>query len=60
MNKFLKMLFALLCVGGLSFTVVGCEDDGPAEEMGEGIDNAAEDTGDAFDDAGDDLEDAVD
>lgn len=60
MSKLLKMLFALMCVGGLTFTVVGCEDDGPAEEMGEGIDETGENIEDATEDAGDDIEDAFD
>lgn len=37
----------------------GC-DDGPAEEMGESIDDAADDAGDAIDDAFDDMEDGID
>ena len=59
MSKFLKMLFALMCVGGLSFTVVGC-DDGSAENAGESIDRAADDLGDAVDDAADEVDDAFD
>lgn len=39
----------------------GCDaNDGPAEEMGESIDDAADDTRDAVDDAIDDMEDGID
>jgi len=35
------------------FSVAACDQDGPAEELGESIDNAAEETGDAIEDATD-------
>ncbi|MGB0212671.1 hypothetical protein [Algiphilus sp.] len=44
---------ALLLAGGSVFCLAGCEDQGPAEEMGESIDEAAEE-------AGDDMEEATD
>ncbi|MCP8900086.1 hypothetical protein [Gilvimarinus xylanilyticus] len=48
----LMMMFAL--------PLAACDtNDGPAEEMGENLDNAAEETGDAMDDAADEVEDAV-
>ncbi|MFP4139009.1 MAG: hypothetical protein ACOCXY_00815 [Planctomycetota bacterium] len=41
----LALLLAAGSVSTLSF-VTGCEDDGPAEEAGENIDDTAEETGD--------------
>jgi hypothetical protein len=38
----------------------GCGDDGPAEEMGEEIDNAVGEMGDAAEEAADELEEAAD
>lgn len=37
----------------------GCEKQGPAERMGEDIDNAVEKTGDSIEEAGDAAEDAL-
>lgn len=54
------MMLALMGAFTLSAGLTGCEEKGPMEEMGEGIDEAIEDTGDAMDEAGDDMEDAVD
>lgn len=52
-RMFLLVLFAL--------PLAACDtNDGPAEELGENLDNAAEDTKDAVEDAGDEVEDAVD
>lgn len=48
----LALLFALS--GGI---LAGCDNDGPAEEAGENIDEAMEDAGDAIEDAGDDDDD---
>ncbi|MBT8486076.1 MAG: hypothetical protein HKO59_08165 [Phycisphaerales bacterium] len=44
----------------LGLGVAGCAEDGPMEQVGEGIDEAVEDTGDAIEDAGEDIEDALD
>lgn len=49
-------LTLLLSAGALA----GCEDQGPAEEAGEQIDETAEETGDAMDDAADDVEESLD
>ena len=52
-RMFLLVLFAL--------PLAACDtNDGPAEELGENLDNAAEETRDAVEDAGDEVEDAVD
>jgi hypothetical protein len=55
-----KRTIPTLCVALGSFFLVGCPDDGPAEEAGEAIDEAADDAGDALDDAADEVDDAVD
>lgn len=47
---FMTLMTALFLMGGLA----ACDDnDGPAEEAGEAIDDAVEDTGDAVEDATD-------
>jgi hypothetical protein len=51
----LLIMFAFAGVGLLA----ACDNDGPAEEMGEKIDNTVEDAGDAIDDAADDAGDAI-
>jgi hypothetical protein len=53
--KALLIMFAFAGVGMLS----ACDNDGPAEEMGEKIDNTVEDAGDAIDDAADNAGDAI-
>lgn len=53
-------LFALLFALGGGAVLTGCEEDGPAEEAGESIDEAIDDAGDAIEDAGDDIEDKTD
>lgn len=51
MNKRLRPLIALLLGLGVTGTaLVGCDDQGPAEEAGEQIDDTADDAGDSFDD----------
>lgn len=52
----LMLMFALSGVGLLA----ACEQQGPAEEMGENIDEGIEETGDAIEDAADEAEDAMD
>lgn len=52
-RMFLLVLFAL--------PLAACDtNDGPAEELGENVDNAAEETRDAMEEAGDEVEDATD
>lgn len=46
---------ALVSVLGLS----ACEEEGPAEQLGEKVDESAESVGDALEDAGDEAEDAA-
>lgn len=54
------MRLLLLAIAS-SFLMLGCDrDEGPAEDMGESVDEAMEDTGDAMEEAGEDIEDEVD
>jgi len=52
----------LLVLAGLPAVLVGlsaCGEKGPAEKIGEAVDEAAEDTGESLEDAADEVEDAV-
>lgn len=51
----------MLALGLISAPLAACDrDDGPAEELGEELDDAADDIGDAAEDAAEELEDAAD
>jgi hypothetical protein len=51
----------LLLTIASSFLMLGCDrNEGPAEDMGESVDEAVEDTGDAMEEAGEEVEDEVD
>jgi hypothetical protein len=58
-----KELFKpLMIVVGVTFgtlALAACEEEGPAEQTGEAMDDAAEDAGEAVEDAGDATEDAT-
>lgn len=46
----LRVAFTFLALTGPALTLAGCErKEGPAEELGEALDDAAEDTKDAVD-----------
>lgn len=53
-------LFALLFALGGGAVLTGCEEQGPAEEAGEEIDEAAEEAGDAIDEAAEEIEEETD
>jgi hypothetical protein len=54
------MRLLLLAIAS-SFLMLGCDrNEGPAEEMGESVDEAMDDAGDAMDEAGEEIEDVVD
>lgn len=59
-----KLLRAVLMAMLLAFAggtmLAGCEEQGPAEEAGEEIDEAAEEAGDEMEEAADEVEDEVD
>ena len=55
-SKLTLLLFAMaLVAGGLT----ACEREGPAERVGEKIDEAVEDAGDEIEEAGEKVEDAA-
>jgi hypothetical protein len=47
---------ALAFAGALALTA--CEEEGPAEELGESIDESAEEVGEAIEEAGEEVQDA--
>ena len=56
-------LFNILCALMLALSVgmlAGCEEQGPAEEAGEEIDEAVEEAGDEMEEAADEVEEEVD
>ncbi len=50
----------LLAVPLALFALAGCREKGPAEKVGEAIDEAAEETGESLEEAAEDVEDALD
>lgn len=58
-NKLLHILFALLLALSVG-VLAGCEDQGPAEEAGENIDEAMEEAGEEMEEAADEAEDEID
>jgi hypothetical protein len=58
--KWVRILAAMTMTSAVIFGTAGCKEKGPAEELGEKIDEAADDAGDALEDAADKVEDAVD
>ena len=56
----MKIHHLLLLAMVATFGVAGCDtNDGPAEEMGEALDDAGEDAGDAIEDACEDAKEGV-
>lgn len=53
----LPAIIAALGLGFASLAMTGCEDKGPAEEVGEAIDDAGEDVKEAVEEATEDLDD---
>lgn len=54
-KKLAIALFMALMAGGL----VACDNQGPAEEAGEDIDNATENAGESMEELGEDIEEAA-
>lgn len=54
-----KTLLAVVGVGMLAFVLGACEQQGPAEQAGEKIDETAEETGEAMDKAADKTKEAT-
>jgi predicted small secreted protein len=55
---FVRTLVMFLALSGAA-VLTACEEQGPAEEMGENIDESVEEAGDAMEDAADDAEEAM-
>ena len=55
----MRKLFALLVVGLFAGALVACEEQGPAEQVGDAVDNAAEQAGEVLEQAGDAAEEAT-
>ncbi|GAB2803547.1 hypothetical protein GCM10027040_34870 [Halomonas shantousis] len=55
----LKKFALALVVALMTFGMVGCDNDGPAEEAGENVDNAMDNAGDSMENAGEDIQDAA-
>ena len=53
-KKLAIALLMALMAGGL----IACDDQGPAEEAGENIDDSTEDAGESMEELGEDMEDA--
>lgn len=58
-HKLFHVLFALLLALSVGF-LTGCEEQGPAEEAGENIDEAVEEAGDEMEEAAEEAEDEID
>ncbi|MEZ5934428.1 MAG: hypothetical protein R3F54_21290 [Alphaproteobacteria bacterium] len=54
-----KKLLAMLAVGSFALALAACEEQGPAEQAGEAVDNAVEQAGEAVEDAGDAAKEAT-
>lgn len=60
MFRFLtSKLAAALLIGTFAGMLAACDDQGPAEEIGESIDETAEEAGEAVENATDEAEDAA-
>ena len=55
----MRKLFAILAVGLFAIALGACDEQGPAEQAGEAIDNAAEQAGEALEEAGEAAEEAT-
>ena len=55
----LRKLFAVVVVGLFAGVLAACEEQGPAEQAGEAVDNAAEEAGEAVEEAGEAAEEAA-
>lgn len=58
--KYVTLMLALLATLAFSGTMIGCQEQGPAENAGEAVDDAVDEAGDAMEDAGDSIENATD
>lgn len=58
-NGLFSIFFALLLALSVG-VLAGCEDQGPAEEAGENVDEAVEEAGEQMEEAADEAEDEID
>ncbi|MDW7773876.1 MAG: hypothetical protein SCH71_13395 [Desulfobulbaceae bacterium] len=58
--KTVKKIIVLLCGLGLLAFFSACESEGPAERVGEDIDQGVEQLGERMDDAGEEIREGVD
>lgn len=58
-NEMMRKLGLALLIGMLGAGLVACEDEGPAEEAGENIDESMEDTGEEMEERGEEMEEAA-
>jgi hypothetical protein len=54
-----KKVAGLLIIGTMAGMLAACEQEGPAEELGEAVDETSEDVGEAMEDAGEEAQDAA-
>ena len=59
MNTNLRKTIYAMLLATLTFSVVGCEQKGPAEKAGEKVDEAITDTGNAIEDACEDVKEGM-
>ena len=55
----IRKTFVMLIAGLFAVTLAACEDQGPAEQAGEAVDNAVEGAGEALEEAGEAAEEAT-
>jgi len=60
LQRITKVFAIALIIGFFGVGLTACENEGPAEEAGEEVDEAFEETGDAIDETADEAEDAAD
>lgn len=56
MHVFVRSM-AIVGIVALAPALIACEEEGPAEQIGESIDETAEEAGEALEEAGDELRD---
>ena len=59
MKRILKNIALICCILGLALMFQACEQEGPAEEAGEKVDNMMEDAQKSLEDAGEKMGDMV-
>lgn len=59
MRAFVRRIFVAGALA-LAPALTACEEEGPAEQLGESIDETAEEAGEAVEEAGEELRDAAD